>query len=61
MQPVRQMPSSPDAEKQVLGWLLNGQTDAHDVLSVLRAEDFHDRKHQHQLNLNPSDSDKPEI
>ena len=46
MQPMRQMPSSPDAEKQVLGWLLNGQTDAHDVLSVLRAEDFHDKKHE---------------
>ena len=45
MQPVRQMPSSPDAEKQVLGWLLNGQTDAHDrAVLCFGLRTSHDRK-----------------
>lgn len=46
MPPTRPLPSSPDAEREVLGWLIGSRPDAHDVLAMLRPEDFHDKRNE---------------
>lgn len=39
------LPSCPEAERELLGWILGSPYDKTDVLAMLRADDFHDAKH----------------
>jgi len=41
----RPLPSCPEAERELLGWVIGSQRDPSDVLAMVRADDFHDVKH----------------
>lgn len=41
----RPLPAHPDAERELLGWLLLGRDDTSDVFGMLKADDFHDARH----------------
>lgn len=41
----RPLPSCPEAERELLGWVIGSQRDSSDVLAMVRADDFHDVKH----------------
>lgn len=45
MTQLRPLPSCPQAERELLGWLIGSPHDPTDVLSMVRADDFHDSKH----------------
>lgn len=41
----RPMPSHPEAERELLGWLMLGRDDTSEVFAMLKADDFHDARH----------------
>ena len=41
----RPLPACPEAERELLGWVIGSQRDPSDVLSMVRADDFADLKH----------------
>ena len=41
----RPMPSHPEAERELLGWLMLGRDDTSEVFALLKPDDFHDARH----------------